>query len=210
MYMNYFVSIIIAGDLNLTTSVGETWGASATQDSLADFFSNLFTTHHLVDYAPDHLTPTWRNGRMGSDSISKRLDRFLLSEHFISSVDRIRTWVSLPYLSDHAPIILQLDPTMHKFAYPFKLNSGWLTEADFSSIVFEVWEDPLFLTEPCIQHRIIWKLKALKARIKSWAVSFHDRKILFGYLPSTQKFGRTSLLIPMGTSGVGCPYSKRS
>jgi hypothetical protein len=36
-------NLIIAGDLNLTTSVGEIWGASATQDTLADFFSNLFS-----------------------------------------------------------------------------------------------------------------------------------------------------------------------
>jgi endonuclease/exonuclease/phosphatase family metal-dependent hydrolase len=77
-------NLIIVGDLNLTTTLGEIWGASATQDPLADFFTNLFSTHHLVDFAPDHLTPTWRNGRVGSDSIAKRLDRFLISEHYTS------------------------------------------------------------------------------------------------------------------------------
>jgi hypothetical protein len=162
-------NLIIAGDMNFTTSVGEVWGASATQDTLEDYFTTLFLAHDLVDYAPDILAPTWRNGRVGSYSISKRLDRFLISEHLVSSEDRIRSWVDFPFLSDHAPIFLHLDSTALRITYPFKLNSGWLLEANFNSIVTEVWKDPLYLTEPCIQHRLIWKLKCLKARIKSWA-----------------------------------------
>jgi hypothetical protein len=168
-------NLIIVGDLNLTTTLGEIWGASATQDPLADFFTNLFSTHHLVDFAPDHLTPTRRNGRVGSDSIAKRLDRFLISEHYTSSADRIRTWVGLPFLSDHAPIIWQLDTNTHKFTYPFKLNSSWLTETEFNSTVSEVWQDPLFLSETCIQHGIVWKLETLKSCIKSRAASFRQQ-----------------------------------
>lgn len=56
-------------------------------------------------------------------------------------MDRICTWVNLPFLFDHAPIILQLDPSFHKLALPFKLNLGWLIDLDFSSIVFVVWKD---------------------------------------------------------------------
>jgi endonuclease/exonuclease/phosphatase family metal-dependent hydrolase len=102
-------NLIIAGDLNLTTALGEVWGASATPDTLALYFNTLFSAHHLVDFAPASLSPTWRNGREGTTSISKRLDHFILSEHLISSEDRIRTWVSYPYLSDHAPIALHLE-----------------------------------------------------------------------------------------------------
>jgi hypothetical protein len=56
-----------------------------------------------------------------------------------------------------------------KFHFPFKLNSCWLLETNFSSIVTDVWNDTCFLTESCIQHRFIWKLKSLKGRIKIWA-----------------------------------------
>jgi hypothetical protein len=48
-------NLVIVGDLNLTTSVGEVWGVSATQDALDDYLSTLFSAHHLVDYAPDPL-----------------------------------------------------------------------------------------------------------------------------------------------------------
>jgi len=99
-------NLIIAGDHNLTLSVREVWGGTATLDTLANYFSTLFTAHHLVDYAPEFLTPTWRNGRVGPDSISKRLDHFLISERFISSKDRIHSWVNFPFMSDHAPVIL--------------------------------------------------------------------------------------------------------
>jgi hypothetical protein len=164
-------NLIIAGDLNLTTSVREIWGDSATQDTLEDYFISLFSSHNLVDYAPVILAPTWRNGRLGSDSISKRLDRFLISDQLITTDDRIRTWVDSSFLSDHAPIYLHLDSSFHKIAHPFKFNSGWLLESEFNSIVSDVWKDPLYLDEPCIQHQLIWKLKCIKARTKAWVAT---------------------------------------
>jgi hypothetical protein len=129
----------------------------------------------LVDFSLDHLNPTWHNGRIGSDSISKRLDRFRLYENFITFMDRICNWVNIPFLSDHALIILQLDPSIDKLALPFKLNMGWLTKPDFSSIIFFVSKDPLSMIEAYIQHRIVWKLKVLKGQIKSWAISFIEK-----------------------------------
>jgi hypothetical protein len=169
---NLLDNLILEGDLNLTIFVGEIWGASATQDTLADFFTSLFLTHNLADYVPNILAPTWRNGQMRSESISKRLDHFLISVHLISTEDRICTWVDFPFLLDHASIILHLDSSSHKISYPFKLNLDWLLEVDFNSIVAKVWKDPLYLFEPCIQHHLIWKLKCLKAHIKAWDVTY--------------------------------------
>ena len=73
-------NLILAGDLNLTLNASEIWGSKALSDPLGSFFSKLFSDHHLVDVAPPSAGPTWRNGRIGEDGISKRLDRFLLSE----------------------------------------------------------------------------------------------------------------------------------
>jgi hypothetical protein len=79
--------LIIGGDLNLTLSSREIWGDHARIDPLADFFSSMFTSAGLVDILPCHISPTWRNGRSGSDGISKRLDRFLMSEDLLESMD---------------------------------------------------------------------------------------------------------------------------
>jgi hypothetical protein len=58
---------------------------STHQDLLAGFFNNLFQAHSLVDISPDELVPTWRNGRSGTEAISKRLDQVLLSEDLETS-----------------------------------------------------------------------------------------------------------------------------
>jgi hypothetical protein len=59
--------------------------------------------------------------------------------------------VAYPYLSDHAPVILQLENNLYPTTYPFKLNSMWLKEEYFTSIVKEVWTDQQFGIEPGVQ-----------------------------------------------------------
>jgi hypothetical protein len=129
----------------------------------------MMLDHHLIDLLPDEIVPTWRNGRSGLDSISKCLDRVLASESLLNDVGRFRSWVDLPFVSDHAPVVAQFDFQQFLMAYPFKLNPSWLNEADFTPIVSDVWRDPDFLLESDVQIRFVWKLKVLKAQIKSWA-----------------------------------------
>jgi hypothetical protein len=37
-----------------------------------------------VDVKPTKIKPTWRNNRSGQDGVSKRLDRFLVTEDITS------------------------------------------------------------------------------------------------------------------------------
>jgi hypothetical protein len=55
-------------------------------DSLASFFKDLFQKNGLVDVAPLKKVETWRNGRLGDECISERLDRFLIHDSLISIV----------------------------------------------------------------------------------------------------------------------------
>jgi hypothetical protein len=87
------------------------------------------------------VVPTWRNGRTGVEEITKRLDIIYVSEDLISSSVRYRSWVEYPYISDHAPVLLQLGNSMSTVAHPFKLNPAWLREDSFSTLVQEVWND---------------------------------------------------------------------
>ena len=100
-------NLILAGDLNFTLNVSEIWGTRAQLDPLGLFFSKLFSDHHLVDVAPSYAGPTWRNGRMGEDGISKRLDRYLLSDQLISSLPRHRAWAHRCGIFDHFPVLLE-------------------------------------------------------------------------------------------------------
>jgi len=114
--------LIVARDLNFTTGADEVWGAVAQLDKLAGFFKLLLQDYHLVDMLLDVVAPTWRNGRTGVDSITKKLDHILVSENLLSEVGRYRSWVEFPFISDHTPSIAQFDFHHFHVAYPFKLN----------------------------------------------------------------------------------------
>ena len=133
-----YSKLIIVGDLNLTTSVGEVWGTTTYPDPLSSYIKNIFLAHALVDIPLTVIIPTWCNDRAVSKAIKKRLDMVLISEALATLDGRIQTWVDYPYLSDHAPILLQLDTTPSSKAYPFKMNPSWLQEENFNDIVKEV------------------------------------------------------------------------
>jgi hypothetical protein len=106
--------------------------------------------------------------RGGSEGIAKRLDRVFMSEDLVSSVGRYRSWVAYPYISDHAPVVLQFDDGQRQIAYPFKLNPIWLEEKGFSDLVSSVWKSSEFDSEPSAMRRLVWKLKALKHKVIGW------------------------------------------
>jgi hypothetical protein len=133
-----------------------------------DFFKTFFQNNNLIDIVPGKVVPTWRNGRSGADLIAKRLDRFFISEEFLSVVGIYRSWVEYPFISDHALILLQLElPPLYK-AYPFKLNPQWILEQGFIVMVQNLWNDPKYLGEDGKQKILVWKLKDLKACTKQW------------------------------------------
>jgi hypothetical protein len=75
----------------------------ALPDPLAGFFRNLFGKNSLVDVQPAELVPTWRNGRIGTHGIQKRLDRVYVSKR--SWLIQLGTDPGLFTLfSDHAPV----------------------------------------------------------------------------------------------------------
>jgi endonuclease/exonuclease/phosphatase family metal-dependent hydrolase len=109
-------NLILGGDLNLTTSSREVWGAHARSDPLQLYFNQLFQVEGLVDVEPLKVLPTWRNGRRGHNYIAKRLDRFLISEDLVMSGIRYRSWVCNTKISDHMPVILHLEKDLGQLA----------------------------------------------------------------------------------------------
>ena len=79
-------NLILGGDLNLTLKASETWGDRAVIDPLFTHFHHFFDSLGLMDIDPPNSSPTWRNGRVGNNGISKRLDRFLIVAILIPSL----------------------------------------------------------------------------------------------------------------------------
>jgi endonuclease/exonuclease/phosphatase family metal-dependent hydrolase len=130
--------MILAGDLNFTSPL-EIWGQKALHDPLSGYFKSLFHKHYLIDVNLAETVPTWKNSRVRVDSISKRLDMFFIAEEILATTQRYRSWVKYPFISDHAPICLELGQGFPKVYYPFKFNLGWIREDSFATLVKDVW-----------------------------------------------------------------------
>ena len=107
-----------------------------------------------------------RNGRSGSDAVARRLDRFFVVEDLLTEARLYRSWVDFPFISDQALIFLQLDFSPLHRAYPFKLNSHWLKERDFTNLVTKLWKDLTFHSERRNQKCLVSKLFVLKSLAK--------------------------------------------
>jgi hypothetical protein len=159
-------NLIFVGDLNFTLSAAEIWGASARSDHLASFFDTMLLDNELIDVAPGHLSLTWMNGRMGTEGVSKRLDRYLLSDNLFNYVRNFRTWVDSTRVSDHSPIILQIESVGEKTYYPFKLNAIWLEDPGFKVLVRDHWTG-LHKDQSCTyMSHLVNSLKLLKIKVK--------------------------------------------
>jgi len=161
-------NLILGGDLNLTLSSDEHWDSSSLSASGINPFRDLFNAFNLIDIVPVKLAPTWRNGRRGTEAIAKRLDRFLLSDALFSYSVSPTSRVVLPFLSDHAPILITLNLPFRYKPFPFKYNHHWADFLDFTALVHSVWSDQRFHSEANPQLRITWKLNVLKTHTKDW------------------------------------------
>jgi len=142
------------------------WGEKAWLDPLAWFFIEIFQEKGLVDIIPIDYGPTWHNGRGGTKEIAKILDRIYMVENLLKVVGRHRSWVALPFISDHAPIMIQLDNCQRRVTFPFKLNPCWLGGEGFRELVTEVWNSTTFEGESSAQKNTRLETKSFETKIE--------------------------------------------
>jgi len=140
-------NLVIVDKLNFILSSDENWGGSFVSGSIEDFYRELFISKKLIDVKPPKLVPTWRNGRSGQDAIARRLDRCFVIEGLLSTAGLYKSWVEYPYVSDHAPFLIQLENSPLYKSFPYKFNADWLRDSDFVKLVHIIWNGPCFLVE---------------------------------------------------------------
>ena len=130
-------NLILGRDLNLTLNNNEDCCKNARSDALAPFFTHLFKLKNLIDLAPIKHMPTWRNRRSGDQAVSKRLDRFLVSDSLIGSDLILKATVETKGISDHFPIVLTIENPEFKPPVPFKFKPQWLEEEEYRNLIQE-------------------------------------------------------------------------
>jgi len=158
---------ILGGDMNFTVSPSEVWGSNRW-DPLAGFFRDFMEEMGLIDICPVPMSPSWRNNRVDSDGVAKRLDRFLLTEQLVGKVDKYRVWHEHSIISDHVPVCLQLDVESHDSHYPFKFNHMWLEDPEFVEMVKHFWATVDYGEGRFFMDRFMGKLRKLKKVVKNW------------------------------------------
>jgi hypothetical protein len=146
----------------------EIWGSRARPDPLANYFSSMFSSTNLVDIVPEVISPTWRNGRLGSDMISKGLERFFMNVDLLGSVHRFRSWVIKSLISNHNSVCLQFDNQKERSHYPFKFNLAWLHELDFNLLIQNTWSSMAHWKDSSAVNLLVKKLNFLKEKVIIW------------------------------------------
>lgn len=82
--------------------------------------------------------------------------------------------MEFPFFFDHAPVLLQLRLSELTRSSLFRFNHSWLTSTDYIVLVHSIWKDPIFTSEVDPQLRLVWKLKVLKSKTRSW---FHCKQV---------------------------------
>ena len=133
---------------------------------MAPYFSQLISSNNLVDLSMNFPNPTWRNGRTGDAGISKRLDRFLLSDSLLPSLPCYKTWANPTNVSNHYPIFLEWGSRHASLCFPFKFNRAWLVDDDFAPLVLSSWKTPLALYDYSHMDALSLNLRRLKDIVK--------------------------------------------
>lgn len=133
-------NLILCGDLNFTLSSSEMWGNGRKDDPLAEFMKEHLEAAALMDVIPSYLVPTWNNGRVGTQGLGKRLDRFLINSSLYDRLERIWSWGVATGASDHKAICLEFLTQAKRTIYPFKFNNSWLEEPEFCELISSRWQ----------------------------------------------------------------------
>ena len=92
----------------------------------------------------------------------------MLSENFLSGSLIFRTWVEVGGLSDHLPVLLQIQNIETKPTAPFKFNPAWLLEEYYPNLIGDTWR--LLEENPNINFmkQLSENLKKVKKVTKPW------------------------------------------
>ncbi|GJZ24249.1 RNA-directed DNA polymerase, eukaryota [Tanacetum coccineum] len=171
---NYLESLIISwngesllmGDFNEVRCSEERWGS--VYDSIgANAFNSFISNSGLNDIQLEGYSFTWAHP---SATKMSKLDRFLMSNGFLSAFPHISAVCLDRHLSDHRPILLK-EVSSDFGPSPFRFFHSWLDFPGFDELVSKSWNS-FALDDSNGMIRFKKKLQLLKKEIRTWIMDF--------------------------------------
>ncbi|GKV35410.1 hypothetical protein SLEP1_g43679 [Rubroshorea leprosula] len=101
-----------------------------------------------------------------------RIDKFLLSEGWLSKWCDTKQWGLTRTVSDHCPIMLKVNK-MNWGPKPFKFFDAWLDDQGCRELISEVWNNEK--TQGWAGFKLKEKLKATKNALREWSRNFVEQ-----------------------------------
>ena len=121
-------------------------------------FGDCLNKAELDDLKYSGFQLTWTDG-----IISRKIDRVLVNEKWISVFPLSEAEFLPAGLSDHSPMIVKILPLGPRPRRPFKFFDFWAEDPSFLDIVRQVWDTSIDGTPMFV---VCSKLKLLKTKLK--------------------------------------------
>ena len=155
---------MLAGDFNVIAHHSESSKYTDSQGANIKDFQDCLQALAVFDHVFIGPMFTWSN-HQDETFVAKKLDRVLINDNWHlefahSSVDFLP-----PKVSDHSPMLVQLDKGYSSSPKPFKFFNFWIKHFTFFAIVEESWNEPMSGPPMIVFHQ---KLKRLKQKLKAF------------------------------------------
>ena len=128
----------LMGDFNTTRFASEKNGGNVNTDTAMEEFHECLFNLEIVDMPFRGPLFTWINRRAGDQFVARKLDRSLQNEFSLDTYPTAVTEFMNPGLSDHRPLIVNLNDTLRSCPnklFPFKFFNFWADHPAFLDLV---------------------------------------------------------------------------
>lgn len=134
-------------------------------------FNNLIQDLNLFDIPLLGRTFTWSNGR--PRLTFSKLDWVLISNHWNALGASFKLSDAPQTVSDHAPIMLHMQPHIAPVKRTFKFETYWLKHSDIRAVIQEAWSATIRSPNPKRLHQ---KVRLTQRKLTVWAAEVYGKK----------------------------------
>lgn len=125
----------VAGDFNMVMDAMDKKGGRQMVSSSRFNLRQLTDDLGLIDLGFTGKRFTWNNRRSGLDNIQERIDRGFANDAWRMLFPHANITHLVALKSDHCPLMLQTNPTVHHLPRPFRFESMWTLTPEAAIVI---------------------------------------------------------------------------